>query len=128
MRWCRRQELRQLQDSREDLVSYLLACMAQARQEALAERERAALSAAPQQQQQQVAAPHLETMLQGALQRLGVDWQDREGLALASASSSVSVTSQSFSAAGGPRHIASIGGGGVSSSLLTATFMKPTPD
>ena len=121
------------------MASYLLAGMAQARQEAVAERERAALSvaAAPQQMQQQQeasAVSHLEAMLQGVLQRLGVDWQDREGLALASVASSASVASQQLFAAptAGPRFggggSVSGSGGSVTAALMQTVLVDPTPD
>ncbi|KAL4457431.1 hypothetical protein ABPG75_012296 [Micractinium tetrahymenae] len=116
----KQQELRQVRASHGDAASFVLQCLAEARQEVLADQGRTALAAAasavslmaeptcsPGEQQEplgsgasfagqgpieagertqvQLAAlppAHREAVLQRLLDRLGVDWQEREGLVL----------------------------------------------
>ena len=97
-----RAELGKLQEGRDDAANFLLQCMADARQEVLAEQGHAALAAAasgglserqlhitasagpPPQQLLLAGLPKAqrEAVLRRLLRQLGIDWQEREGLVL----------------------------------------------
>ena len=83
-----RAELGQLQAGRDDAANFLLQCLADSRQEALAEQGHAALAAAASgrvsERQLLAGMPSVqrEAVLRRLLQQLGINWQEREGLVL----------------------------------------------